>query len=234
VKRRLAIAFCALMAAGLAHAADGRRYTPGPFEQIDIGGAADVRLQQGAADEVFIEGDEQQQKAVDLSVRNGTLRIDSSGNWQFWNSKRLQVSITLRQLTRLAISGAATVQAPGPFQAGKLGLEISGSGLARFEKLNAEQLSFASSGAGDADIAGQATELRVGISGRGDFRGENLMTRRARVSIAGIGDVKVWAVEDLSVAISGVGRVEYWGSPNVKRSASGVATVLDRGPKAAP
>ena len=60
------------------------------------------------------------------------------------------------------------------------------------------------------------------------------MTRRARVSIAGIGDVKVWTVEDLTVSISGVGRVEYWGSANVKRSTSGVATVLDRGPKAAP
>jgi hypothetical protein len=234
VKRRLAAIVLLAVLAPAAHGADSRRYTPGAFEQIDIGGAADVRLQQGSVDEVVIEGDEQQQKALDLSVRNGVLRIDSTGNWQFWSSKKLQVSITLRQLTRLSISGAATVQAPGPFQAGRLALEISGSGLARFERLHAEHLSFASSGAGDADIAGQAADLRVGISGRGDFRGENLMTRRARVAIAGIGDVKVWALEDLTVSISGVGRVEYWGSPNVRRSASGVATVLDRGPKPAP
>jgi len=234
--RIAAVLLAALLAAPALHAqgGEGRRLAPGPFDAIEIGGAAEVRLQQGAVDELLVEGGERDRERIEATVHNGTLRIDSSGSWQFWNSRRAQLTVTVRQLSRLTISGAATVTAPAPFKAGRLAVSISGSGLARFDQLDAQRLVFGASGAGDADVAGRVDELSIAISGRSEFRGENLAARDARVSIAGIGDVKVWATEALSMSVSGVGRIEYWGAPSVRRSASGVATVVDRGPKPAP
>lgn len=238
MKRRsviLAAAFASpLFAQPAAPPADGRVPTPGPFDAIEIGGAADIRIVQGAADEVAVDGDERDRQRVELSLHDGRLRIDTGGGWQFWNARRLQLTVTLRRLTRLSISGASTVQVPGPVRTDRLSVSISGAGQARFDNLVADELAFASSGAGDAEVAGRVRELTIGISGRSNFRGENLACRRAKVAISGVGDVKVWATEALSITTSGIGRVEYWGSPQVQRRDSGIATVVDRGPKPAP
>jgi hypothetical protein len=82
-------------------------------------------------------------------------------------------------------------------------------------------------------VAGSAGELQLTISGRSNFRGEDLMTQRARVSVSGVGDVKVWALQDLAIAVSGIGTVDYWGGANVRRASSGIARINDRGPKPA-
>ena len=215
-------------------AAEGRQYTLGDFDTIDISGAAHVRFRQGESDSVFVEGDEDAQKAVGLDVRRGQLNIRPSGGWKFWNTRRVQVHVTARDLKRVSISGAADLQAAGPVQLGQLHISISGAGLARFDQLKAEQLSFQVSGAGDGQVAGQVGELSVSVSGRSDFRAEDLMAQRARVRVSGIAEVKVWVVQDLQVSVSGVGTVDYWGSPNVQRSSSGVARINGRGAKAAP
>jgi hypothetical protein len=231
-RRHLGVMLFALAAgAAQAQSPEGRSYTPGAFDAVEIGGSADVRLQQGGNDEVFVEGPEEVQKNVELRVRDGVLRIESSGGWKFWNSRRARFVVTLRQITRLTISGAGELHAPGPLKLGRLAVNISGAGLARLDQLQAEQLAFSASGSGDAELAGSVAELGISISGRSNVRAENLAARRARVSIAGIGDVKLWASDELSISVSGVGRVEYWGTPQVRRSSSGLATIVDRGPK---
>jgi hypothetical protein len=232
--RLIAMMLAALLVAPLhAQTLEPQRFAPGEFNAIEITGSSDIRFEQGSIDEVVLEGDEDLQDSVRLRLRNGVLRIDSSGGWKFWSSRRLQVTVRARQLARLSISGRATVEAPLPVRTPQLSIHISGAGLARFDQLQVDKLQFSASGSGDADVAGQVQDLSVNISGRGDFRGENLMSRRARVSISGLGDVKVWATEDLSASVSGVGRVEYWGEPKLRRSSSGAATMVDKGPKAA-
>jgi hypothetical protein len=101
----------------------------------------------------------------------------------------------------------------------------------RFDQLQADELKFTVSGAGDGQVTGTVDRLSVSISGRSEFRGENLMSQRAAVAVSGVGDVKVWATETLKIAVSGLGTVDYWGAPSVKRSTSGVATINARGAK---
>jgi len=212
-------------------AAEGRSYSPGEFSAIDISGAAAVRFTQGAADQVYVEGDDDAQKTVQLEVRNGTLFIRPAGAWKFWNASRVQLNVTSRELRRLMISGAADVVAVGPVQIQRLDVSISGAGLARFDKLRGERLSFHVSGAGDGQMAGVVNELAVSVSGRSEFRGEQLQCERASVQVSGIGDVRVWATQQLAVSVSGVGTVDYWGTPTLQRRASGIARINDRGPK---
>ena len=81
----LAAAALLLFAAG-AHA-QGRTYTPGAFDAIEVDGSAVIRFVQGAVDQVVVEGDDASQDAVDLDVRGGTLSIRQQGSWKFWNVK---------------------------------------------------------------------------------------------------------------------------------------------------
>ncbi len=209
---------------------------PGAFDAIEIsGGAATVRFTQGSTDQVVVRGDDDRQKSVSLEVRGETLRIRPAGAWKFWGGQRMDIQVTARHLTRVSISGAADWHAPAAVETDRLTVNISGAGMARFDRLKAERLNFQVSGAGDGRVSGSVKELNLTVSGRSEFRGEELMTDRARVSISGIGDVKVWAIEDLNISVAGLGTVDYWGSPpKLRRSVSGQATINDRGPKKVP
>ena len=203
------------------------------FDSVEISGSAVVQFTQGAVQQVRVDGDDEH-KSVDFEVRGGVLHIRPSGGWKFWNAQRARVDITARELRRVTISGAADFTATQPVQCEQLDVSISGSGLARFDKLQAESLRFRVSGAGDGQIAGSAKDLQITVSGRGEFRGENLLSRRAKVVVNGIGEVRVWATEWLGVNVSGVGTVDYWGAPQVERNSSGVAKINGRGTKPVP
>lgn len=198
---------------------------------MEIGGSAEVRYVQGDVDQVFVEGDAEVQRGASVDVRGSMLRIQSESGWKFWSSRRLQVQVTSRTLSRVSIHGAADFSATGAVQVPRLQVQISGAGLARFDNLATESLVFSVSGAGDGQVTGQTRDLSVSVSGKGEFRGENLQSLRARLSISGIGDVKVWALEDLNINVAGVGKVEYWGTPRVRQSTSGPTSVTARGAK---
>jgi Putative auto-transporter adhesin, head GIN domain len=214
--------------------AEGRVYAPGAFDGVEIGGAAEVRYQQGDVDEVFVAGNSEVQRSVSVDVQGSKLRIRTASSWRFWSAQRLQVQVTSRQLSRLSIQGAADWLATGPVNSERLAVFISGAGLARFDRLNCENLAFSVSGAGDGQFKGQVQDLSVQISGKSDFRGEHLQARTARVTISGIGDVKVWVLDELGITVSGIGKVEYWGNPRVRERTSGPATIDARGPRPPP
>jgi hypothetical protein len=210
-----------------------RTYTPGEFDSIEISGSADVRFSQGATDQVTVRGDDDDvQRTILLDVRNGRLRIDQSGSWRFWDSSRVRIDVQARDLARVSISGAGDFVATTPVRADTLLVSISGAGSARFERLDAQKLSFQISGKGDGRVAGTARELAVKISGHGEFAGENLRTETCDVQVSGVGNARIWTVEQLRLSVAGVGKIDYWGMPpQVLRKISGAATINDRGAK---
>ncbi|MCV2370609.1 head GIN domain-containing protein [Roseateles oligotrophus] len=213
---------------------EGRLYTPGPFERIELAGSANVRLLQGESDELFIVGDAQEQEGVTVTLAQGRLDFRSHTGWKIWPAKRLQVEVTVRQLQELVLSGASDLQAPAKFKAGPLLIKLSGAGSARFDDLNAERLEFSISGAGEGFLRGQVNLLDLKISGKGRLAAEDLQAHTANVRISGIGNAELWVSEKLNLDISGVGQIAYWGQPTVSRTTSGIAKVLARGDRKAP
>jgi len=215
----------------LAQAPQGKLYTPGPFDQIDVDGAARVTLTQGDRDQVFIHGDAAMQTSADVVLVGKRLRIDPAGGWKFWNNAKVQVDVQMRDVSRITLSGATDLHAPGPIKSDRLALRISGAGSARFDALDAGQLRFDISGAGNGQLAGRVDELGVRVSGKGKLAAEELRAAHANVSISGVGNASLWVTDKLQVNISGVGNVEYWGQPEVIRSTSGLGSVEGRGDK---
>ena len=229
----LGLALLAGLPAASAQTPEGRTYTPGNFDAVEISGSADVRFTQGPSDQVFVRGGEEVQRAVLLDVRNGRLRIDQGGAWRFWDPGRVRVEVQARDLSRVTISGAGDFVAPAPVRAERLVVNISGAGSARFERLDARALSFQITGKGDGQVAGTAKELLVKISGHGEFRGEDLRSELCEVQVSGVGNARVWSVDQLRLSVAGVGKIDYWGTPQVQRRVSGAATINERGAKAA-
>ena len=230
----LGLALLAGLPLASAQTPEGRTYTPGNFDAVEISGSADVRFTQGPSDQVFVRGDEEVQRAVLLDVRNGRLRIDQGGAWRFWDANRVRVEVQARELSRVTISGAGDFVAPAPVRVDRLVVSISGAGSARFERLDARALSFQIAGKGDGQVAGTTKELQIKISGHGEFRGEDLRSELCELQVSGIGNARVWSVEQLRLSVAGVGKIDYWGTPQVQRRISGAATINERGAKAEP
>lgn len=206
-------------------------YTPGEFDRIVLDGAVEVRLSQGDREQVVVAGDADAQQAVEVRLGGNRLVIHDSGSWRFWNKSRPKVEVQVRSLRELIISGASDVYATAPFQSDSLTLHISGSGLVRFDALQAGALRFVISGAGDGQLAGEVGDLRLTVSGKGKFQADQLRAARAVVQISGVGNAQLWVTDSLKVGVSGVGTIDYWGNPQVSRSSSGLATINARGDK---
>ena len=211
---------------------EGKVYAPGPFDSVVVDGAGQVRLVQGERDEVFVLGDEHAQDGVDIRLVGGRMKIDLPGSWKFWNSgSGAQVEVRVRHLSRLTLSGANDVLAPGPISGDQLTISMAGSGLVRFDQLQVARLNFDVSGAGEGQLSGKVDQLKLSVSGKGKIGAEQLRAGSADVSISGVGNAQLWTTNDLRVQISGAGHIEYWGQPTVRKSISGFGSVDARGDK---
>ena len=211
---------------------EGKVYAPGPFDSVVVDGAGQVRLVQGERDEVFVLGDDRAQEGVDIRLVGGRMKIDLPGSWKFWNNgSGAQVEVRMRHLSRLTLSGANDVFAPGPINGDQLTISMAGSGLVRFDQLQVVRLNFDVSGAGEGQLSGKVEQLKLSVSGKGKIGAEQLRAGSADVSISGVGNAQLWTANELRVQISGAGHVEYWGQPTVRKSISGFGSVDARGDK---
>jgi hypothetical protein len=228
---RLGILATCFAAAVPAMAQETRSYDLGHFDRIEVSGVARIDLSQGDRDAITVTGDRADVRGAQLEVVGGELRVNSGDSWKFWNRDPLVVSVQMRELKRIGISGASEVRAPRTIKADQLSVSISGEGMVRLEDLRADTLRFDISGAGDGDVGGQVGDLRLSISGKGKLLAERLRAARASLSISGIGNADVWATDSLKVNGSGIGTVNYWGQPLVQRTSAGMATINARGDK---
>jgi hypothetical protein len=222
----LMLALLALPAA----AQEGKSTTAGSFDRIILDGAVELRLKQGDRDEVAVAPDSEAQE-VEIRISNNRLVVHDTGSWRFWNKSRPKVDVQVRNLRELIISGASDVYAGSIFKGETLTLHMSGTGSVRFDSLEAENLRFIISGAGDGQLAGKVENLRLFVSGKGKVQADQLRTNNATVQISGVGNAQLWVTDVLKIGISGVGTIDYWGQPQVSRQSSGLATINARGDK---
>jgi hypothetical protein len=205
--------------------------TPGKFSKIDVSGNAILELVQADRFEVIVEVAEGDQDRVRTVVEGSTLTIVSGARdgWRPFHGVRRtpRIIVTAPTLEAIASAGKTRISAPS-LVVPALRIAASGATTIRIDDLKADSLRIAGSGAVKADLAGKVTDLTVSLSGAGDIRAPRLAAETANVSVAGAGNVVVFAEKSLRVSLSGAGNVEYLGNPEVKQSVSGLGRVKRR------
>jgi hypothetical protein len=221
----LALALVLAVPGARAQSPEGKLYSPGPFDRLEIDGAGAVRLVQGDRDEVFVSGDPQTVSSVSVERVGNQMHLSLPGGWKFWEADKTQVEVRMRTVSRITLSGVSDLVASGTIKSPSLGIDIAGSGAARFEDLRAESLNFTISGSGEGQLAGRVEQLKLSVSGRGKISADQLQVGDARVSISGVGNADLWVTDTLNANISGAGHVHYRGQPKVRQSISGLGSV---------
>lgn len=211
--------------------------TPGAFTKVDVSGRARIELVQGPRHEVVVEASPGQQDRVRTTVEGSTLSISTEGRGGFrpfrGAAETPRIVITAPTFEAIALSGALRLSSEA-LDVPALRIAAAGAASVKIAALKTEALRFAGSGAVKADLAGQATDLTIGLSGAGDVHAAELVSEAAKVSVSGAGKVVVHAEKTLRISLSGAGSVEYLGDPEVKQSVSGIGRVKRRDGESGP
>jgi hypothetical protein len=178
------------------------------FTAIVISGSANLEIEQTGEESLELTVDDNLLELFTTEVRDGTLFIGvAEGKRLTWSGKGPHIKVTVRELRKLKVSGAASVKAT---------------------KLDTDSLSISISGAGSASIAGRSNNLLISVSGAGSLDAVNLQTRRATVIVSGAGDVTVNASDELDARVSGAGDIWYVGTPKLQSRVSGAGSIKQK------
>ncbi len=175
----------------------------GAFTSIETTGAFEVRVTCQQPESFEIEGDDNILPLVRSEVRNGVLRIFSTGSYN--PTKGLTVRITVPNLERVFTTGAGDIH---------------------ITNVKNDKLELSSTGAARVEAGGQTGFVIIGSTGAGKIDTNQLHAERARVTVTGAGNVDVYAAQQLDATVSGVGNITYAGNPaTVNKKVSGVGTI---------
>lgn len=179
-----------------------------PFTAIDVSGIGELVITQGGDEALTVETDDNLHDVVVSEVRDGTLYLDFSSEVMVLSLSRIAFTLTVTELERITLSGAATI---------------------RVQDLDGAQLTVDNSGVGSVIVSGSVQEQHVILSGAGSYDGAALASDRATVDLSGVGSVVVNVRERLDATLGGAGRVEYIGTPEVHATGGGLGTIRQRG-----
>jgi hypothetical protein len=178
------------------------------FTAISVSGAASLEIEQTGQESLELTADDNLLPLFTSDVREGTLFLGvADGKRVSWTGKEPHFKVTVTELRKLKVSGAASVKAT---------------------KLDSDSLSISISGAGSGSIAGRSNNLSISISGAGSLDAVDLQAKRATVIVSGAGDVTVNANDALDARVSGAGTIWYVGSPNLQSRVSGAGSIKQK------
>lgn len=201
----------------------------GPFEAISIEyPGAEIIVQQGDKETVELEADDNLLPQLSTEVLSGTLIIKNvETDWKTTvnPSKQAKIDITVRDLTEIVLSAPVGDLKVNDLQADTLQLVVSGGAQVRLNGIHVDLLDSVLSGAGDIQASGTADEVKLILSGLGDFNAAELESKKAVIELSGMGGATVRVEEELAATITGAGSIKYFGHPHVEQSVNGAGSV---------
>jgi hypothetical protein len=173
------------------------------FNAIEVGGAFDVKLTQGTPQSVEVEAKEKFIPNIFTEVKDNTLVISSKGINN--NGGPLNIYITIPELTRLEIHGAASLETTGPVKSDNLEIEASGASSAKLE-LDVNTLNTDVSGAADLDLSGTGVNHTTVVSGAASVNASDLKVKFTQADVSGAAEAHV-NTEDMVGNTSGAGEI---------------------------
>jgi hypothetical protein len=191
-------------------AAQGTERPLDDFTAIKLNKAYNIILSQGASCSIKMEGDDKAAGKVKAEVKDNTLKI--SNEEDYMNAEQLKIYVTVKDLSKIELSGASDIKSAGNLNVDKLTINASGAGDINLQ-LTANEVTAEASGAGDITLSGTANVLNARVSGAGDLKAFKLEAKKAIVKTSGAGDAKINVLESLTADVSGNGNIIYKGEP---------------------
>jgi hypothetical protein len=195
------------------------------FDQVEISGKFDLRIQQGHTYSVEMNGPEQVKKLYSIRRTGETLVIDferqrDDEKWENWDVRGLsldamEIIITMPALEKLEAMGLGTVKFD---DINGHNLEIDARGPVKIRgDLNVEELTIRLNGKSEADLSGNVGNMNARVEFASRLRAYELETRDAFVEVQGASSAKVNVRGRLEMDEGIASDIDYRGNPEIVR-----------------
>lgn len=198
------------------------------FTGISLRGVGHLYVEQGETDGLRIEAEDNVTPYLESRVEGTTLVLATRTGVRLRPTRPIVFRVTLRDLAKLEISGSGDAEADG-IEADDLSVTVSGSGNASLSDLEADRLRVMISGSGSVETSGRVQEQELTISGSGEYRARDLDSVEATVRVSGSGSATLRVSDSLDATVSGSGSVRYVGTPAVQSRVTGSGSVRQVG-----
>lgn len=196
-----------------------------PFDRITLAGPDDLTFVTEGEHAVSATGDAEALKALQYKVRDGELRIRRKpSNWSFGDKGEATIAINAPVLRSLMIAGSGSAKVDR-MEGDEVKLTIAGSGDADIARLTAQSLKGSIAGSGSMKLAGSADTSKISIAGSGSVLGERFASDTVDISIAGSGDVTMASNGSVDASLMGSGDVTIKGNAKCKSSTMGSGSI---------
>ncbi|WP_298732169.1 head GIN domain-containing protein [uncultured Chitinophaga sp.] len=195
------------------------------FSELSVRGSMDVYLTQGPSKAAVIEAEDNLIPYIEFDRDGDKLIIRERRNTNIRATRAIKIYLTTPELESIGLAGSGNIKLENKFSNNThMKLNVSGSGNLS-GAINSPEVDANIAGSGNITVEGESRDLEVDIAGSGNFRGQQLLSEKAEVTIAGSGDASVHASVNLEAKIAGSGDVHYKGSPQVNSKIAGSGSV---------
>jgi hypothetical protein len=199
----------------------------GEFTGIKAGGVFTITVVPGSTSAVKVSAEESVINNIKTEVKDGMLTISTDGKVK--TEKPMNIMVTVRELKKVDISGAAKLSGTTEMATDKM--DISASGQVQLP-VKVSELNIDASGAGKVTLSGTAGSVKAEMSGAADLKAYELEAGSATITASGASNARINVKESIIAESSGASSVTYKGSPTAKtinKSGSGSVRSADSG-----
>lgn len=193
-----------------------------PIARLIVNGAVDVLWRRASESLVVIVGDSQAAcDAIETRFDGSALIVEGPGsssvtvvgNGNVTIAAGRDVWINGVRVNAGPTHGRAAVLVAGPTAPD---LQIRGSGEVVLEGVEQQALDLQVVGSGNIEAGGRVERLTAEVAGSGDIDASALIAQGVDCSVAGSGDVVVYAVRGIRARVTGSGDVTVHGAPPIR------------------
>ena len=227
---RALLALASLPASGPVGAAQAgqRNYSVTSFDRIRIDGPYQVQLRTNVAPYARATGSPASLDGVSIEVEGRTMIIRAGGGgWGGYPGAArgpVTIEVGTHELGTVWINGAGSLSIDR-VKGLNFDLAIQGSGNARIDSADVDQMKIGISGAGSALLAGKAKKLTAIIRGTSSFDGDGLQVTDAMIGAEGPTTVRAQVSNSAKIDATGLATVTLSGNPACTVKAQGSADV---------
>lgn len=197
----------------------------GATKKIKIAGNISAEITQGTANTVEVKADANLLSYIKTENEDGWLVVSTKKGYDLRSNNPITIAVTTEVLEAVTIAGNGDVKSLNKLEGGnQLKIKIAGNGDVNLS-VNTPKVEATIAGNGNIVLEGETKDASINIAGNGDYKAQNLKTENAKVKIAGVGNVYVFASNTLDINIAGSGDVHYLGNPTISKKIAGSGTV---------
>lgn len=208
-----------------------RSYQVAQFSGISAGSVFDVKLTKSSVNTISTTADAEVSKYIVVKVKNGVLYLElDTDRMPFLmrrNIKYVKANITITQLDKVYLSGAARLRSSGIFSPDSFKGDFSGAATAEGLNINAEISAIQVSGASKLEIKSKSRKVKYDLSGASVV---TIDQESSDINLDGSGASKmdfIGSSEKIVVSISGATKVKMKGSATTAIFEASGASQLD-------